>query len=242
MNKYTSSIFSLICISGLTALITTLNQPPAEANPNSVISLDAISVKNGNYPYVQVNSGAGLTINFGELNESISSLWLDDPSKLVLDYTGNLCATPCNGGAKVVHLKRVTGLNFKNLPATTSTTLTVVTTSSNVYKFRLGYSQTQVLTVNLTKRPAQKELPPLFNEFKTVSADSIDYDRIDLMKQGLEKAKDRFPKTPINNKLFTRFDLFINDLELGFAENSSRQKRGISQKAVDLIIELAGNE
>ena len=236
MNKYTSTILTLICITGLTTVLT---PTPVEASPDAVMSLDAVSVKNGNYPRVNVNPGAGLTINLGELNESISSLWLDDPSKLVLDYTGNLCASTCNGGAKVVHLKRVTGLDFENLPSTATTTLTIVTTSNDVYKIRLGYQPTSVLTVNLTKRPPERQLPPLFDEFTTVSADSIDSDRIALMKNGLEKAKVRFPQTSKNKKLFTRFALFINDLELGYAENPSRQKRGISADAVDVILELA---
>ena len=239
MNRYTSPLLSLICLTGLTTLPTILNPAPVEASPDAVMSLDAISVKNGNYPRVNVNQGAGLTINLGELNQSISSLWLDDPSKLVLDYTGNLCASTCNGGAKVVHLKRVTGLDFENLPSTATTTLTIVTTSNDVYKLRLGYQPTSVLTVNLTKRPPERQLPPLFDEFTTVSADSIDSDRIALMKNGLEKAKTRFPQTSKNKKLFTRFALFINDLELGYAENSSRQKRGISADAVDVILELA---
>jgi hypothetical protein len=139
---------------------------------NYIRSFEAQGIEDGNYPVLTVWSGSGLTLDFTSLTgEFVKSIWLDDPSKLVLDYAGELCSLPCRGGVKIIHLKRVTGLHFPNLPSTAKTTLTVVTVSSSgdkVYKFILGYGSgtPQYFTVNVTprqqiSRPAvNQRLPP----------------------------------------------------------------------------------
>ena len=238
-------IFSIILI------LSSIN--PVEAS--YVLNYDAQQIENGNYPKLVVWNGSGLTLNFTELkNESVKSIWLDDPSKLVVDYAGELCSSPCRGGVSVVHLKRVTGLNFDNLPATSTTTLTVVTVSpagEKIYKFILSYGggSPKYLAVNLTPSVPQTPLPSLFARPIAPAVQSalqvaeinkkVDNERIDLLKKGLQVAKEKLKPTENNNLLFDRFDIFISQLESGYQEEEARQKNAISSKAVDLVVNFA---
>ncbi|MEO0644617.1 MAG: hypothetical protein AAFZ17_00465 [Cyanobacteria bacterium J06650_10] len=89
---------------------------------------------------VTVQEASGLSIDFSKSGERIYKVWLDDPSKLTVDFDG-----PLESGAQVIHLRRITGLSFENLPSGNSTLLTVVTRSggtSNVYYFDIGYGAT----------------------------------------------------------------------------------------------------
>jgi hypothetical protein len=231
------------------ALILFSNNP-VWAN-NYVLSFDAKQIENGNYPQLTVWSGSGLTLNFTALkDESVKSLWLDDPSKLVVDYAGQLCSLPCRGGVNIVHLKRVTGLNFDNLPATARTTLTVVTVSpegDKVYKFILGYGggAPKYLAVNLTPPVKQRPLPPLFHRRQlpahpkpVTKVALIDSERIDLLKQGLEVARQKLKPTTRNKLLLNRFELFISQLESGDREEDARKSNSISVNAVQLIADF----
>ena len=216
---------------------------------NYVLSYEAQQIENGNYPQLTVWRGSGLTINLSALKEeSVKSIWLDDPSKLVVDYAGELCAVPCRGGVNVIHLKRVTGLNFDNLPSTARTTLTVVTVSpegDKVYKFILGYGggTPKYLAVNLTPPVPQRPLPPLFNRRSLPKpvprVAQIDTERIDLLKKGLEVARQKLKATTRNNLLFNRFDLFISQLESGYEEEEARKRNSISPNAVQLVANFA---
>ena len=222
------------------------------AGAGYVLNYDAKQIQNGNYPKLTVWNGSGLTLNLTQLKgESVKSIWLDDPSKLVIDYAGELCSSPCRGGVTVLHLKRVTGLNFDNLPATMRTTLTVVTVSSEgdkIYKFILGYGggSPKYLAVNLTPPVKQRPLPPLFNrpivpavqpliEVAEVKKE-VDNERIDLLKKGLQVAREKLKPTENNNLLFDRFDTFISQLESGSEEEETRQKNAISPKAIELVV------
>lgn len=83
----------------------------------------------------------GTNIDFSQTNEVIQRVWLDDPSRLTIDFDGDLTA----GGAYVVHLRRLQGVSFENIPQTDTTLLTVVTVtagqpeSRNVYLFQIAY-------------------------------------------------------------------------------------------------------
>lgn len=93
--------------------------------------------------------GSGTNIDFTRTGEVIQKVWLDDPSALAVDFDGSLGGSGSdNGGsqgtgASVIHLRRVTGISFPNLPETASTLLTAVTQSSDgghhVYQFQVNY-------------------------------------------------------------------------------------------------------
>lgn len=97
--------------------------------------------------------GSGANIDFTRTEEAIQRVWLDDPSRLTVDFDAPLSG---DSGASVIHLRRVTGISFPNLPATASTLLTVVTQSRDgkrhVYQFEVNYGSgtPQYATVSIT--------------------------------------------------------------------------------------------
>jgi hypothetical protein len=101
----------------------------------------------GDGAQISVWPGSGTNLDFTRTGEVIQRVWLDDPSRLTLDFDGNLCgrgdSSNCDGaGASVIHLRRVTGIHFENLPETAFTLLTVVTDSTagrKVYQFQVNY-------------------------------------------------------------------------------------------------------
>ena len=150
-----------------TAVLVALFTPSGQATANMIRTFEAAAIEAGDYPSLTVWPGAGLTINLTEINESVKQIWLDDPSKVTLDYAGELCANPCQGGVQVVHLKRINNVHFPNLPATPQTTLTVVTVSpqgERVYKFFITYGtgHPSYLSVNLSPTsPVGERLNPV---------------------------------------------------------------------------------
>ncbi|HEY9645406.1 MAG TPA: hypothetical protein V6C88_03500 [Chroococcidiopsis sp.] len=92
--------------------------------------------------------GGGTNIDFTHTHEIIQKVWLDDASQLTLDVDGTLCSGgTCNGsatGAGIIHLRRLLGVHFPNLPSSPSTLLSVVTESPqgihNLYQFQISYA------------------------------------------------------------------------------------------------------
>jgi hypothetical protein len=100
----------------------------------------------GSGAYITVWAGSGTNIDFTRTGETIQRTWLDDPSLLTIDFDGSLCSrnagNDCDDGVSIIHLRRVVGIRFPNLPAAASTLLTVVTQShqgKKIYLFNVGY-------------------------------------------------------------------------------------------------------
>ena len=103
----------------------------------SVFSSQAQGLKGGSAPNITVWPGTGMNISFIPVNENILKVWLDDPSRITVDFDRPLCdavtGSPTSGdscsepSAQVVHLRQVRGITFPNLPTASSTLLSVVT-------------------------------------------------------------------------------------------------------------------
>lgn len=237
-----ASVFSLNC--------NTMAQAQARPTTNYSRNFNAsqIEARQGKFPTLMVWPGAGLTFNLSGLaNEYVKQIWLDDPSKLTLDYAGNLCmALPCEGGVKVLHLKRITGLQFQNLPATSLTTLTVVTLSQQgerIYKFILTYGKgrPQYLVANLLPTVASKppNLPRLTLTNKTPSRGiPLSPERIAIYEKGLTRAQQELNTTTKNRLVLTRVELFLEDLKTGYGEVEARGRNNLSQDTLERILQL----
>lgn len=98
---------------------------------------------------VDVGPGPGTNVNFIPTQESIEKVWLDDPSRIVIDCDratadGGRTATICPPGSTVVHLRLIKPIAFESLLTQPDRTLlTVVTQNKNqerkLYQFQINY-------------------------------------------------------------------------------------------------------
>lgn len=106
---------------------------------------------------VAVAEAGGVNIDFSPTGEIVRRAWIDDPSRVTLDFDGDISSD----GAYIIHLRRVLGVNFENLPRTSTTLLSVVTVDPatderNVYLFRLSYpaGEPSYSTLRIEEPPA----------------------------------------------------------------------------------------
>ncbi len=108
----------------------------------------------GAIPDITVWFQQGTNLSFIQAGETIKKVWLDDPSKVTLDFDGPMCLQfgqqgsetgDCeSSAASVIHLRRIQKLNIPGLPNTNSTLLTVVTEKQGqrkLYTFRVNYGE-----------------------------------------------------------------------------------------------------
>jgi len=111
---------------------------------------------------VTVWPGHGLNLDFSSTGEIIRKVWLDDPSKLIADFDGNISG----GGARIIHLRRITPVEIPELPSTSSTLLTIVTEgrggTTNLYSFKINYGNgsPEYTTIRINDAPVIVAQPP----------------------------------------------------------------------------------
>lgn len=115
---------------------------------------------------VMVWSGSGTNLDFTQTGEKIQRAWLDDPSKITIDFDTPLCSGSSEGscskaGASVVHLRRIVGVQFPTLPSTATTLLTIVTQASSgqkVYLFKVAIGQGHPNYASIAIMPGQQQV------------------------------------------------------------------------------------
>lgn len=129
----------------ITSLTLAVVRPAAAAIVQHVTASEARGLS-GNGVSILLRNGSGTNIDFTETGELIQRAWLDDPSFATFDADVALCqqGRECsqNTGASVIHLRRIVGINFPNLPDSATTLLTIVTNSSGgkkTYLFPIAY-------------------------------------------------------------------------------------------------------
>jgi hypothetical protein len=103
----------------------------AQASPVRSIFASQAEGKGGQLASVILWPGYGTNLNLIPTGETVKKAWLDDPSRVAIDFDGCLGqsagasgrgADGC--GATVIHLRQITGVNFPGLvTAANSTTL-----------------------------------------------------------------------------------------------------------------------
>jgi hypothetical protein len=150
----------------ISCFILAFLQTPIPVVAHSVMNISTSHAegRSTSIPFLSIWSGMGLSLNFTDTGEKIVRAWLDDPSRLTLDFDTPLCTGQDNercGAATIIHLRRIHPLQFPHLPRTATTLLTVVTEGGSdrkVYYFRLGYGKGQpeyvAVNINPDPRPA----------------------------------------------------------------------------------------
>lgn len=142
------------------SLGSSLGTFPATAAPLvRQVSASQAQGLSGNGTIVSVWSGSGTNIDFSQTGELVQRAWIDDPHAVTVDFDVPMSgqnAQGSGGGARIVHLRRVTGISFPNLPQARSTLLTVITQTrsggAKTYLFEVRYGQgtAQYASVRIT--------------------------------------------------------------------------------------------
>ena len=213
---------------------------PALASSVINISTSHAQGRTGSIPTLTVWSGMGLSLNFSGTGERIVKAWLDDPSRLTLDFDVSLCSGQGNGrcgsGATVIHLRRIHPLNFSHLPATPTTLLTVVTEGQRerkVYYFKLGYGSGKAkyiaVNINTDPRPALQQRQRLEEAAR---------DRAERIKQGLKVAR-QLNTSAQNELVFNRVEILLAHVRGGMSFSEAIRRVNIAPSVIDQLESLA---
>lgn len=131
---------------GLITALSLLSMRPADAAMVQRVSASQAQGLTGNGVSILLRAGSGTNIDFTQTGEAIQKVWFDDPGFATFDADTPLCqqGSQCTqeGGASIIHLRRIDGIRFPNLPASTTTMMTVITNSSDgkkTYIFPIAY-------------------------------------------------------------------------------------------------------
>ncbi|WP_190493229.1 hypothetical protein [Phormidium sp. FACHB-1136] len=179
-------------------------------------------------PVIHLWSGYGTNLSFIPTNERIVRVWLDDPSRVALDFDEPLCpaaASDCvSGSPSVIHLRRIEGLTFENLPRASGTLLTVMTETSGgerrLYKFRIAFGSGTPDYHTVVVNPSSPIHPLLGPGY---------------VRRGLQVAEARGFIHP-NQDLWNRLQTFLRLTQDGLTVPAAAEQAGVSS---ELLIRLA---
>lgn len=215
----------------------------APANSQAVINFSTSYAqgRSGTIPTLAVWQGNGLTINFIATNERVIKAWLDDPSRLVIDFDTPLSERGDRGtsiGASAIHLRRIEKVKFPHLPSSPSTLLTVITESEqgrNLYYFRLTYGNGQPKYIAANINP---DLRPLLQQQKQ-NQDAIEL-KASRIERGLSLARQR-NNSPKNQVVFDRVETFLAYIRGGTPVSTALTRTNLSPSVIDQLERLGGN-
>ena len=192
-------------------------------------------------PLIKLSSGYGVNVSFIPTGETIEKVWLDNPGIASLDVDGCLSGLgkDCeeDSGGTVLHLRRIKPLDFKQLPSSNSSLLTVVTKGSNkrrVYMFQVAMADTtpKFHTIEITNDKEEFNTNRFGNTKDTIN--------LQLISRGLLVAR-RQRLISLKSPLITRVRNFLVLVRSGEQINMAARKNGISLQLVNRLMQL-GNE
>ena len=202
------------------------------AQAQSVYSLSAEraqGVTGHQSPSLKLWSGYGTNLSFLATDETIVQVWIDDPSRVVLDFDEPLCAATAppdcvSGKPAVIHLRRIQGLAIVHLPRATGTLLTVITETvggdRHLYEFRLEFATGEPDYHTVVIEPGAL-LNPVFGLMD--------------VEHGLEVTQSRDLISP-EQDLWQRLQIFLSLARNDIAIPTAANRAGVS---LDVITQLA---
>jgi hypothetical protein len=187
----------------------------------------------GNGAHVIVWAGSGTNIDFTQTGETIYRAWLDDPSRLTIDFDGNLAGS--RGGASLIHLRQVTGITFPNLPATQTTLLTVVTQSAygrKVYLFNVSYGSGEPQYASVVIAPEGTNLTGdglQMADSRTASWHDVERGLQQAVAQGLIES---------NSPVIQRTQEFLAQVRNGMPVNRAIAQSNLSMALISKLAEM----
>jgi hypothetical protein len=218
-----------------------LLQFAAPVSANSVINFSTSQAegRTGSIPSLTVWPGMGLSLNFSGTGSRIVKAWIDDPSRLTLDFDTPLCSSEGNsrcGGATVIHLRRIHPLEFDQIPSTPTTLLTVVTEAGGarkVYYFNVSYgsgrAQYVAANINTDPRPALQQQQRLEESARA---------RADRIERGLKIARQR-DSSQQNQLVFERVETLLARVRSGMSFADALRRANLAPSVLDQLEALA---
>ncbi|NEZ65234.1 hypothetical protein D0962_21055 [Leptolyngbyaceae cyanobacterium CCMR0082] len=179
---------------------------------------------------VELHRGHGVTLNFRTLDTTIQRAWLDDLSKVTVDFDDPRCGVigASEGcAATVIHLRRIHPIEFPDLPATATTTLTVLT-DADIYTFQLSFPDGGVPDYSVLA--LQQETPPELSDNPTLTA-------VIQIEQGLQVAQTRRLISP-SDPLWQRIQICLQLMRDGVTTADAAQRAGISPDLLARLMEF----
>lgn len=228
MLKHLLSIAALVFLS--------LPLPALAIAPVKVISSEQARGQSGSLPIILVWPGSGTNLNFLPTGERIQRVWLDDPSRITLDFDSPLCQSResrncAASSASIIHLKRIHPINWPGLPKTDATLLTVVTegpAGRQLYQFQVAYGTGKPQYTTLEVKTGGSGI--------TATHGSSDLRQIE---RGVKVAIERQLIQP-GSPLAIRLSHFLRLTRSGTPIPSAAQQAGISLALVQKLASLGG--
>lgn len=213
---------------GIIALSLIVPTATQATSPVKTITVEQARGRSSNLPIVLVWAGSGTNLNFISTGETIQRVWLDDPSRITLDFDAPLCQSregrSCSrASTSVIHLRRIHPLNLPGLPKADSTLLTVITegvSGRQLYQFRVAYGSGS----------------PQYSTVE-IRANSSDFVNLNHVEHGLRVAISRGFVTS-NAQTVTRINQFLRLSRNGTEITTAARQSGISLKLVNKLAEL----
>lgn len=169
-----------------------------------------------------------MNISFHQLRETIEQAWLDDPSRITLDFDQALPS------AQYLHLRRIHTLDFSALPRTNKTLLTVITKGESGrkrYQFVLSYGTgtPQYVGVTLTPTITPSALSPVL---------ALNHEL--QIRRGLRVALERglIAEDQGNEAVRDRVGQFISNRQAGLSPAQSARKAGVSLALIERLAHM----
>lgn len=216
-------------VMGAFALAGIAAAPAPAQSVYSISATHAQGLTGGQSPIIHLWSGYGTNLSFLPTNERIVRVWLDDPSRVALDFDEPLCpavASDCvSGSPSVIHLRRIEGLAFENLPRASGTLLTVITETSGgerrLYKFRVAFGSGTPDYHTVVVNPSSP-IHPLLGPGD--------------VRRGLQVAEARGFIHP-NQDLWNRLQTFLRLTQGGLAVPAAADQAGVSSELLTRLAE-----
>lgn len=189
---------------------------------------------------VEVHPGHGVTLNFRPIGAVVRRAWLDDPSQVTLDFDDTRCAmvaAPGECAATVIHLRRIQPLAFPGLPATATTTLTVVT-DSDLYTFQLAFPNFGAPTYSILAIQPDTPSPYTSTILTTQIASPVG---VRWVERGLLEAQRR-NLVATGDPLGERIQALLEQLKQGRPLKEAAQTAGVSEALVMRLVELGRSD
>jgi hypothetical protein len=192
----------------------------------------------GAIPTIEVGSGAGVNLDFVPTGGIIQRVWLDDPSRITVDFDAPLCSseTQCTKtvGAKMIHLRRINPIHFPQLLMTDSTLLTVVTQQGQArkrYQFRIVYGTGESRSVGVIIVPDYQ-----------LKESATSLNPHDILR-GLEVAKERglISREQGNESLSVRVKNFLSFSQQGVSIPEAAEIARVSMALIEKLADLGSS-